>query len=83
MMTKRRHDDFHEGTKRKGFKDLMQLGTALHLKQADILPLPNHAPQMKPFALVLEIAGARMLLFAKLADFGGVRVIRDRTVMVT
>jgi hypothetical protein len=54
---------------RQRLEDLVEFAGALDPENADVGPLANDSPEMKPLALTLQVGGALVLQRAKALDF--------------
>ena len=76
MPTKRRHLCLHERMQRQRLEDVVQLAGALNLEDADVGPLSNDPPEMRPLALTLEVGRALVLQRAKPFELFGIDSVR-------
>jgi len=68
MTTKGGHLNIHERIERQRFQELVELGRAFDLEDADVGPFARNTPQMQPFAFPLKFSGVRVLAGAELLD---------------
>jgi hypothetical protein len=68
--------DIHEWKERQGAQNFVKFSRVLYLENADVGPLPRHAPKVEPLALALKLKRSLMLLCVHLLDRFRVDVVR-------